>query len=164
MMRFAARGRAIAAAVVVLAALVLLQHGLIAEASSHCSVTTTAIPFNVFSPLSTSSDTFSGTVLWSCTGSGSTSVSITLSAGNSGSSSSRYMTSTTSTDKLFYNLYTDIGHTNIWNDTTNYPSNIPIAASGSVPIYGQIPAALVGGQNDVSSGTYTDSINAIINY
>jgi spore coat protein U-like protein len=168
MIRFAVRVRSIVAALIATAVLVLVQHGSIADAAfnGNCSVTTTAITFNSFNPFATSSDDFTGTVAWSCqSGPGnSSSMTIKLSAGNSNPSFTRYMTRSGSTDKLFYNLYTDAGFANIWN-ATNFPSpTVSSGASGTVAIYGRIPAAVVGGTNDVSPGTYTDTIVATTNF
>ena len=67
-------------------------------------------------------------------------------------------------EALNYNLYLDAARTQIWGDGTGASqlyvnSNPPNSRTVTVTIFGRIPA-----QQDVSAGSYSDSITATINF
>jgi len=90
------------------------------------------------------------------------SYSIRLSTGGSGSFAARRMQS--GGNQLQYNLYRDITRTQIWGDGTggSYSVTGTIVILGSAipyPVYGSIP-----GNQNVSSGAYSDTIQVTVTY
>lgn len=76
----------------------------------------------------------------------------------SGSISTRQMQLVSGTDRLNYNLFTDASLTSVWGDGTAGASVVVphvTHGSGNIPVtvYGAIPAG-----QDVSAGTYSDSV------
>ncbi|HVA32950.1 MAG TPA: spore coat protein U domain-containing protein, partial [Candidatus Baltobacteraceae bacterium] len=77
---------------------------------------------------------------------------------------------TYTSDLLQYQLYSDSGLSLVWDPgvTVNTPNPCPCPNTpttwGPVVLYGQILAATPGGTNDVSVGTYSDSITVTINF
>ncbi len=68
-------------------------------------------------------------------------------------------------DLLEYNIYTDVTRTVIFGDGTGGTSNVQVKRKGQpepwteiVSMYGQIPPG-----QDVSAGTYSDSLSATVN-
>ncbi len=68
---------------------------------------------------------------------------------------------TNGTNTLQYNLYTTSGHTNVWGDGTGSTRTVGGngTSSSTQTIYGNIPAG-----QDVSAGTYSDSITLTISF
>ena len=67
-------------------------------------------------------------------------------------------------EALGYNLYMDASRTTIWGDGTSGTSaysrnNPPNGTNVSLPVYGRVGAA-----QDVSAGTYSDTVLATINF
>ncbi len=85
-------------------------------------------------------------------------MTIALSAGNSGSTSQRYMKSASSAT-LNYNLYQTSAYALIWGTGTSAVTTTFGTAQQTLTIYGMVPA-----QQDVSAGSYSDSIVATISY
>jgi spore coat protein U-like protein len=96
-----------------------------------------------------------------CYGVGSTdTIVIELSPGNASSFSPRQLAYATSA--LAYNLYLDAGRTSVWGDgtggTSRYGPTTPPSGSGvTVSIFGRVPA-----RQNVSVGSYGDTIVATI--
>jgi len=89
-------------------------------------------------------------------------ITIDLSRGSAPSYFPRQMRKGAET--MSYNLYLDAARISVWGDgtggTSHYgPVTPPLASPVTVTIYGRIPA----GQN-VSVGSYTDTITATINF
>lgn len=148
--------------------------------AADCTISTTGINFsNAYDPTSGASVTGNGAVAVNCTATtwgdalfGFT-VTTSLSQGSSGSYTSRAMVK--GSEKLYYNLYTDPVLTTVFGDGTAGTSNYSICYPGwfgggcgnngssgqpyTLPVYGQLP----GGQ-DVSAGTYSDSLIARITF
>lgn len=123
---------------------------------------TSAVFFGSYSVFTATDTTGVGTFsVQDCSGKAS-SFTAALSSG-SGPVAARTMTLIGGTDKLQYNLYTSSTFTTIWGDTAGFmvsgtgatgpTSNTPVA------IYDRIPA-----EQDVSAGTYTDSITLTISF
>lgn len=93
----------------------------------------------------------------SCTN-GKSSYTATFSTG-SGTYTTRTMTMIGSTDKLQYNLYTDMAYTNILGDSPFSGTGSTSTSGGSQSIYGRIPAG-----QDVSAGSYSDTITITISF
>ena len=134
-----------------------------ANVANNCTVSTGTLGFGAYDPVvaNASADLdSSGTVAVQCTK--GTTYTVTLDAGaNStvvGTATVRQMSS--GADFLAYELYTTSGRTTVWDTSTTPPS---VTASSKAPntitIYGRIPA-----NQDVSAGSYTDTVSATVNY
>jgi spore coat protein U-like protein len=124
----------------------------------------------VYNPLSTTADASTGTLLVTCSGSGSgttnVTVNLTLSTGLSGTYAMRTMLS--GTNALNYNIYWSTGYTQIMGNGTggSYGGTagpFPVTAGGSNfatgTMYGLIPA-----QQNAAPGSYVDTIVATVTY
>ncbi len=131
-----------------------------------CTISTTSLNFgtayNVFA--STPTDSLA-TVTYNCNGSpfpnAGVPIRITLSAGNSANFLDRIFNGP---DLLHYNLYQDAPRTMVWGDTAAYDLDRTIAKTNkgvnlTVSIYGRVPAL-----QDVTSGSYSDSITVTVIY
>jgi spore coat protein U-like protein len=123
-----------------------------------CSLfSTPAINFGSYNVYSTAPLDSVSTVSWKCQRTRLLAY-ITLDEGQSGTYSQRTMTSGANT--LQYNLYTDAARTTVWGDGTSGTSEYTFlftSSSGSVNIYGRIPAL-----QDVAVGHYSDSVTVTI--
>ncbi|MBH0192433.1 MAG: spore coat protein U domain-containing protein, partial [Nitrospira sp.] len=93
-------------------------------------------------------------------GKGTEQVSISLSTGGSGSFNPRTLSQ--GSERLNYNLYLDPGHTQIWgNGTGGTLKHVSVSNNrpAIIPIFGRIPPG-----QDVSAGTYSDTIVVTIDY
>src|SRR5688572_25492513 len=132
-----------------------------------CSVSATALGFGSYNTLSPLNTDATGTVSVTCSNLLSLLVSydVLLSKGGAGSYSPRRLASGGNT--LNYNLYTSILRTTIWGDGTGGSSKVTdgyllgaiVPVTRNLTVYGRIPA-----QQNVASGTYTDSITVTVNY
>ena len=132
-----------------------------AEAAASCTISTTAVSFGAYDVFGASPTDSTGTLTYRCSGNAKNLV-ITLSKGASATFNPRTMTN--GTDTMSYNLYKDAARSTIWGDGTggsqNYqPANPSNNTNYVVTIYGRIPAS-----QDVSAGSYTDTITATVNY
>jgi spore coat protein U-like protein len=130
-----------------------------AEAAT-CSITTTPVAFGTYDVFSGVATDTTGSVSFTCQGNAS--VVILLSKGSSSTFNPRKMNGP-SADTLNYNLYLDAARSTVWGDGTgsstytnaSAPNNMAVV----VTIYGRISAG-----QDVSAGTYTDTVTATINF
>ena len=132
-----------------------------AEAAPNCSISTTAVSFGVYNVFSATPTDSTGTITFKCTGNASN-ITVTLSKGTSTTFTPRTLTSGSNT--LNYNLFTDAARSTIWGDTTSGTSRYVNASPANnqnivVTVYGRITAG-----QDVSAGSYSDSITATINF
>lgn len=157
----------------VLAVLVLLASGSLAQAAVSCTVSVGGgVAFGVYNPLSALPTDATGTVEVTCTATGwppgwqSVSLTSSYSTGSSGNYSTRTLRS--GANVLAYNLYFDAAHTRIRGDgtggsMTGGPVTLRVRPgrpdSTSSPIYGRIPAG-----QDVAPGAYSDLIVVTITY
>jgi len=149
-----------------------------------CTLSSPGINFtNAYDPTSATAVTIIGTVTFTCTytGTGFT-ANLAISTGTSGSFATRTMK--LGPQILNYNLYVDTGYSQIFGDGTGgsyyytlcYPGGgvscgAPNGLSGCFAVsgvsgqaepciaYGKLPAG-----QDVSAGTYTDSITATLTF
>ena len=127
-----------------------------------CNITTTSInfgPYDVF--LSTSTDS-TGTISVTCGSPPPPHVTITIgSSPNSGGFIPRKLKSTSGTDFLNYNLFTDSSMVSVWGDGTSGTSTVPKVVTpgrpGIATVYGKIPA-----KQNVSSGTYSETLTVTV--
>ncbi len=132
-----------------------------AEAAASCTISTTAVSFGAYSVFNATATDSTGTITFNCNAA-TGNISITLSKGASTTYSPRTMTN--GTDTLNYNLYRNAARSNIWGDGTagtltytraNPPNNTNVVLT----IYARITAL-----QDVSGGSYADTITAIVNF
>ncbi len=135
---------------------------LVAHAAINCNITTVGVTFGAYDVFSSAPLTSAGSVTIRCVGlgTGSDQISVALSTGGSGSFLSRALFRGSET--MSYNLYLNAGHTQIWGDgtagTLKYAS-VSNNQSITLTIFGRIPPG-----QDVSAGTYSDTIVATINF
>jgi spore coat protein U-like protein len=125
-------------------------------AAAQCTLSTTGVSFGTYDLFSPSPLASTGSIAWSCPP--NRTIEIHLGTGSSGSFLPRKMAN--GAEHLSYNLYLDPAGTRIWGDGTGGTSVLTmdtgpgtLGKSGTVPIYGRIPA-----QQDVSAGVYTDTV------
>lgn len=134
-----------------------------------CNVSTTAVAFGTYNPLSASPLDAAGNVHVSCTTTLGLLVNLTISMNKGSYSSSfspRQMAS--GANRLNYDLYTSSARTTIWGDgsggTQTVTDSLTLSLLGAVTwdhvIYGRIPA----GQTTVPPGSYADSVTVTLTY
>lgn len=138
-----------------LAALAVLTVGGWASAASAltCSLSAPGVAFGGYDPLNGADREGTGNINVSCDG--VVTYSIALSTG-AGSYSARSMSNGVS--QMQYNLYTDTLRSNVWGDGSGGTSTVS-GTGGDHAVYGLIP----GGQN-VTVGTYTDTVTVTVTY
>lgn len=147
---------------VCLAALLLVARVAVASAdSSSCSLSTSNIGFGSYDVFAAADTDTVGSLSFTCNQS-VPSVTITLTGGSYGAGA-RTMSTGGSSDKLRYALYLDAARTRPWADgnsgTGTYSAGSVAAGKYTVQIYGRIPR-----NQDVTTGSYQDSVTATINY
>lgn len=134
-----------------------------AEAAVNCTISTVGVAFGSYNVFGTTTVTSTGSVTINCVGVGAgvAPVSVALSRGNAGSFQPRTMLR--SGEPLNYNLYLDAAGTMIWGDgaggSVQFSTSVSNNQTVSRTIFGRIPAG-----QDVSVGSYTDTIIATINF
>jgi spore coat protein U-like protein len=139
-----------------------------ASVAQNCTISAGSLGFSAYDPVvanATAALQVPSSVALTCT-KGATSVTMAIGgslAGNSCAASTRCLYNGTS--QLVYTLYQNNGYSTPWgisNGTTNSVTEsnaFGITAPYSVNIYGQIAAA-----QDVTPGTYADTVTAYVNY
>ncbi len=125
-----------------------------APAAPACTASTQAVSFGAYNTLSSAALDGVGTVSVSCDV--STSFSAALSAG-SGTIDQRLMASGAS--QLGYNLYTDSARLFVWGDGVSRSTVSATGTAVDLTVYGRIPA-----QQNVTAGTYTDTVVVTVTY
>jgi len=133
-----------------------------AAAINLCTISTVGVNFGNYNVFSAGALTANGTVTYRCLGVGGTSITIDLSLGSAPSFNPRTMLR--SGEALSYNLYLDPAATQIWGNGTGGSQRYgPLVPQNNqttdVTIFGRIPPG-----QDVTIGTYTDTIVATINF
>ncbi len=134
-----------------------------------CTVSTTAVVFGSYNPLSASNNDMTGKVRVACGGIAGLAIpySVALGAGTSGSMAGRQMAS--GAKRLSYNLYTTNGRTTVWGDGSGSTATVGgsitldllgLSAPQEVTVYGRIP----GSQGTVAPGAYTDTLVVTLTY
>lgn len=135
---------------------------LAAHAAIKCSVTTVGVAFGFYDVFSSTPLDSAGSVTIRCIGLGTgiDPVSVSLSTGGSGSFQPR--TLFRGPDRMSYNLYLDAGRSQIWGDGTGGSLRYASASNNqpvTLTIFGRIPPG-----QDVSAGTYSDTIVVTVNF
>lgn len=132
-----------------------------AQPSPACTISATSVNFGNYNVFDGAAVDSTGTITYSCN-SHATNVTISLSKGASSSYNPRLMVKGAET--LNYNLFTDAARTSVWGDGTGGTSvysraNPPNNTNVNLTVYGQIPPG-----QDVSAGTFSDTVSAMINF
>ena len=149
-------------------ALSLLVAAQPAYAAANCAASASAVSFGTYSPFSASPRDAVGNVRVSCSLLGLVSLTVSytvrLSAGGSGGYATRRMTGTAGS--LDYNLYTTSARTTVWGNGAAGSATLSdgyllglLTVNRDYPVYGRIPAL-----QNVSAGTYTDTITVTVDY
>ena len=132
------------------------------QAAAQCSISTTSVNFGSYNVFVPSASDSAGSLTYRCLL--PLSVQITLTKGSSATFSPRTLIK--AAEPLQYNLYRDASRSLIWGDGTGgtsiYSATVTIfqiATNIAVTVYGRIPA-----RQDISAGTYTDTVTATINF
>ena len=128
-----------------------------AEAAK-CTISATPIAFGAYNVFNTAPVDSVGSLLFNCTG--AKNVSIEISQGQSGTFQPRALRQ--GGESLYYNLFLDPSRSIVWGNgsggTQTYVTD-PGKEDVTVTIYGRIPP-----QQDISHGTYGDSVVVTINF
>jgi spore coat protein U-like protein len=153
------RRAALSLARTAVAAVCLLFASNAAEAAQ-CTVTTTSVNFGSYNVFDTAPTDSTGSVTLNCNG-GAKNVVVEISRGGAPSASLRFMNR--GGEVLFYNLYQNAARTIIWGDGAGaspyYLGNPANNQDVRLTIYGRVPAG-----QDVSAGTYTDTVTVTVQH
>ena len=142
-------------------AAVLMVWGMSGRAEAACTISTTAVSFGSYNVFNASATTSTGTVTYRC-GNSDHNITITISTGSSGSFANRTMKK--GAEALTYNLFMDAAFASVWGDgsgttTTYHINNPPNNTDVPLTVYGRVPAL-----QDVSAGSYSDTVIATVNF
>jgi spore coat protein U domain-containing protein, fimbrial subunit CupE1/2/3/6 len=126
-----------------------------------CTISATSVNFGTYNVFNGSDVDSTGTVTYRCSSS-ARNITVGLTQGASATFNPRQMQK--GTEALNYNLFRDASRTTIWGDGTSGTSvyqlgNPPNNTNVSVTVYGRVPAG-----QDVSAGTFSDTVTAVINF
>ena len=133
------------------------------EAGAACSVSATGVNFGAYDVFVATPYDSTGTVTVSCDQAPPVDVTIAIGpSGTSGGFIPRQMRSTSSPDRLNYNLFVNAGRSTVWGDgaagtSTVFLKNVKKNRPAFTTIYGRIPPG-----QDVSVGAYSDSLTVTI--
>jgi spore coat protein U-like protein len=130
------------------------------RAEAACTLSASSITFPLYNVFSTSTTDSTGTLTYTCAN-GDHDIRISISKGSSATFTPRGLKRGTET--LSYNLFTSSTFGTIWGDgtgtTTTYFNHNPPNSAVALTVYARVPAA-----QDVSVGTYTDTVVVTIDY
>ena len=126
-----------------------------------CTISATSVNFGSYNVFNGSPTDSTGTVTYRCNGSAHN-ITIGLTQGAGASFNQRQMQK--GSESLTYNLFVDASRTNIWGDGTGGTSvysiaNPPNNTNVNLTVYGRVTAG-----QDVSAGTFSDTVTAVINF
>ena len=129
-----------------------------AAQAAGCTISTTSIDFGAYNVFSSGPTDSTATMTYRCSGNAAVAISITR--GQSDTFNPRIMAK--GTEHLGYNLYLDSSQSTVWGETSSgtesyYDSRAPNNKSVTVTVFGRIPAG-----QDVSAGSYSDSVVAVV--
>jgi spore coat protein U-like protein len=136
-----------------------------ASVSDSCAVSsTTAVAFGAYDPLSATNNDNTGSVTVRCTKGTVYHVALGQGSNPTGTSTctapARQM-SDGGTERLGYDLYTNVGRTTAWGCTTSNDVDVTSASSAAnaMTVYGRIPAG-----QDVATGGYSDTVVVTVTF
>ena len=130
-------------------------------AAAGCSISTTSVSFGMYDVFDTAPNDSTGTITLNCNG-GARDLTVEIDRGGAATFALRHMVNGAS--QLRYNLYLNAARTAIWGDGTGgtQPYDVGNPANNkdvTLTIFARIPA-----EQDVSSGSYSDSVTVTVNY
>jgi spore coat protein U-like protein len=142
------------------AAVILLAGAGRADAAQ-CSISSTAVVFGTYNVFSSAPVDSTGTIVYKCNG-GVRALLITMTKGQSSTFIPRALVK--SKETLAYNLFRDAARTTVWGDFSGGTSayidvNPPNNQWVSLTVYGRISPG-----QDVSAGSYSDSVTVVVNF
>jgi spore coat protein U-like protein len=133
---------------------------LASEARAACTISTSSLSFGTYNVFNTAPVDSTGTITFKC-GFLDFNISVGLSTGSSGTFNARTLRK--GTEAIRYNLFRDAPRTIVWGDGTSgtqvYTNAWSFGQTINLTIYGRLNA-----EEDVSAGTYVDTISAVINF
>ena len=136
--------------------------GVTATVTNNCTISTAALAFGSYDPVVANASTNldgTGTVSVACTK--GTSATVGLGLGSNASGSTRRM-SDGSGNFLTYELYQDASHATVWGNAGAgllSPAAAPSKATRNFTVYGQVAS-----NQDVTAGSYSDTVVATVNF
>ena len=129
--------------------------------SPSCTISATSVNFGNYNVFNGTALDSTGSITYQCNATAAN-ITISLSKGASSSYNPRLMSK--GAEVLSYNLYRNAARTNIWGDGTSGTAvysraNPPNNSNVNLVIYGRVPAG-----QDVSAGTFSDTVSATINF
>jgi len=126
-----------------------------------CTISATSVNFGSYNVFNGSPTDSTGTVTYRCNGSAHN-ITVGLTQGASASFNQRQMQK--GSESLTYNLFVDASRTNIWGDGTSGTSvysisNPPNNTNVNLTVYGRVTAG-----QDVSAGSFSDTVTAVVNF
>jgi len=125
-----------------------------------CAVSASNLAFGTYSPIGGSALDGTSTITVTCTL--GTAYNVRIDPGANGASvAARQMLRASGTETLPYSLYRNAGRTQNWGqtDNTDTVTSTGSGVSQGHTVYGRIPAS-----GNVPSGSYSDTVNVIVNY
>ena len=132
-------------------------------AGAACTVSATGVNFGAYDVFVAAPLDSTGSVTVTCDQAPPEDVVIAIGpSGTSGGFIPRQMRSASSPDRLNYNLFTNAGRSSVWGDgapgtSTVFLKNVKKNRPVTTTIYGRIPPG-----QDVSAGSYSDSLTVTI--
>ena len=136
--------------------------GVSATVTNNCTISTAPLAFGTYDPVAANASASlegTGTVTVACTKGASPTIGLGL--GSHASGSIRRMNDGSS-NYLSYELYQETGRTTVWG-TSGAALLSPVAAPSKAPRNFTVFGRVLGNQ-DVPSGTYSDSVVATVNF
>src|SRR5687768_6736124 len=128
---------------------------------NNCTISTAALAFGNYDPVGANAAANldgTGTVTISCTK--GTTATIGLGLGANASGTTRRMTDG-SGNFLTYEMYQEVGHSTVWNTGAGLlsPAAAPSKAARNFTVYGAVTS-----NQDITAGSYTDTVVATVNF
>ncbi len=126
-----------------------------------CTISATSVNFGNYNVFNGSPLDSTGTITYRCNAAAAN-ITVALTRGASSTYNPRLMYK--GIEVLGYNLYRNAARTNIWGDGTSGTAiysraNPPNNSNVNLTVYGRLPAG-----QDVSAGTFSDTVTAVINF
>ena len=129
-----------------------------ANVAANCVINAGSVAFGAYDPVTANASTDldgAGNFQVQCTK--GTAATVTLGNGLNFSGGTRRMS--TGSDFLNYNLYTSSARSTVWNTTNTVSYTATSKALFTLDVYGRVPS-----NQDISTGSYTDTVVATINF
>jgi spore coat protein U-like protein len=129
--------------------------------SPSCTISATSVNFGNYNVFNGANLDSTGTITYRCN---ATAANITVALSKGASSTYNPRTMSKGAEWLSYNLYRNAARTNIWGDGTSGTAiysrpNPPNNNDVNLTVYGRVPPG-----QDVSAGTFSDTVTAVINF